>query len=439
MKDPIICPDPLDRSKAFEPEPDWVQSFDYEGMDTMALEEIYPDAPVIGTTEGFQVAQGGIGNCGSIAEIAAYAESTGGTYKLEDGIYPTTPSPSGQYWVRFAQGSKLCWVKIDSKVPQYTSNSRVKCCRPKSASVGLWPSLLEKAKATIYGGAYSMILNKKNPDYLKYQKEFSGWFPTTGELVSEFSRAKQIIDRGGYAIYAWPKQVDDNGDEVKVPGIVTGHAFTSTDAAIAIDSDGTEHQLIHVENPWGGGKDYQNPYAQDSDFWDGISNRDRFLRESEFGGSWWMSWDEFLTLQDKAQIKFHDPLPNPEMPFLVDYTFKFDGSNATEGKWPGLKKLEAACVKPIPLQLEEAGKLSVKISWISKEDLSRSNYHVYFVLGQGPSNEVKKSRKGWWGKPMIDSLELEAGTYELYPATICQNEDRGEVRILIQGDVNFVA
>lgn len=398
--------------------------FDYGDLDTDTLRNIYPDAPLFGeSTEGFHVQQGAIGNCGTIASSAAFAESGDLMEKSIESL------GEGYYAVRFAQGIKVKWVLIDDSVP-VNQRGFPAYCKPVNPEAGIWPSLLEKARATVLGGSYAQITNHPVEEYKADAAEWSGWFPNVQEAISDFDRVLEVMRDGGYAVFSFPSQLDEDEEPIKIPGIVTGHAFAAYDAERLEMKDGTTHDLIQIENPLGwSAKDYHGEFSEDSEIWRQVENSDRFLSQSESGGSFWVTWSELLDLKRAESIRFNVLLPQDGFPVVKEIEQVFGDENRTPHKWPSLAAIQKAQA-PITIVLKESGTLKIEMSW--KKRIGKKQHSYMFLVGE---EETYRSKYAWHGRRLQEVYELEAGTYQLFPAIVHQPTGEGVARLVLQSSV----
>ena len=137
------------------------EGFNYDAYPVRRLEDIYPDGGPLGEdARSWQVGQGMLGNCGTVADIAGFA-SSGGQYTIENSIFPKERSPIGAYAVRVADGIGSRWIVIDSKVPCVSAEGGPLSARPAVGNQDFWGSLLEKAAATVRGGNYQELTNQQ--------------------------------------------------------------------------------------------------------------------------------------------------------------------------------------------------------------------------------------------------------------------------------------
>lgn len=414
--------------------------FDFQGLETAYLEDIYPGEPITdGDANSWEAAQGSSlrsadgsyfgGNCGTIANIVALAACKDPDNTVESVIYPNTPSRTGCYCIRFADGLKYQWIAIDSRVPINRWNKPM-YCRPTQPEHGFWGSLLEKACATIRGDSYQEITN-----HAQQGIAFPGWFPSIRTSATNFEQAKRIIDAGGYAIFAFPKQLDDEtGEVIRVPGIVLGHAFACVDAAQVVDDDGEKHDLIRIENPWRGGADYQGPYNDKSEFWNNASNFNHLVdASSQSGGNWWMSWQELLDVKRESSILFIEKIPTPEFPYVKEAYAKLSENTFTPKRWPNLDQVKDA-IAPIELIVNDYAPLRISLKWWDKQGPCHAR--IFCVNEDGVV--IHKSPYAWWGRHMTYNIDkIEKGKYYFYPVTVDMHSDIGLMHIIFESDKEF--
>lgn len=279
----------------------YVQQFDYTTIEcptateTRYLEDIYPDIPVLGIdgdVGSWEVAQGGLGACGTFAKIAAYA-SNSSQYRLEEGIYPQTRSPHGLYFIRIQDPRdplKMTWMAIDSKVP----------CKPGGKSAFIWPgeslapALFMKSMASGRGGCFDEITNHAQ------LKITMNWFPGELKAIGDFEAFASAIALGGICVFSMVQQFDQAGAKITPHGVVLGHAFAAVDSLQVFDLS-KAHQLVRIENPWGNGLDYVSDYSEDAPFWaqhPDIANKLADARCA--GGDYWVDWPTLKKLAGRS-------------------------------------------------------------------------------------------------------------------------------------------
>lgn len=294
---------------ALAPGQRYVQEFDYQitemptSTEQRYLEEMYPSSTISGRDndyDSWEVAQGGLGACGTFANIACYASIPQSSPRaLEKGICPMTPSPIGLYFVKVADPdvpTQTVWIAIDSKVP----------CKPGGKSSCIFVSdgqplaaaLLMKAAATVRGGSINEITNSAT-----LKRGFLGWFPQVPKTCTTFDEFKDAIDADGIYVFSMTQQYDASGAKITPSGVVLGHAFGAVECV-----EGPDYQLIRVENPWQSGSDFVSEYSDDSAWWDGHPELTELKSHSIASkGNYWVSWDAFKKLTGKSSFNVKVP------------------------------------------------------------------------------------------------------------------------------------
>ena len=277
----------------------YVQPFDYSikemptATTAIALEEKYPNSPLLsadGDLDSWEIEQGGLAICGSIAHLAGYAAiPSDNPYALEKGVYPLERNPYHLYFVRVRDPrnlAKTTWVAIDSLFP-CSASYKLLFCRPIDEA-GFVAQLLLKAMATVRGGSFDELTNSA-----QFKRPFLGFFPHKEVITSSFGIVKAAIAQGSV------NTITFKDNPFPAPGIVLAHAFAVVDA---IEEDG--HQLVRVQNPWGAGKDFVSAtYSETSTWWANYPHLEPKRLAAATGGNFWVGWDELMLIANPVKTR----------------------------------------------------------------------------------------------------------------------------------------
>jgi hypothetical protein len=417
-----------------------VQEFDYSILEepqltqTKYLEEIYPQGSILGATGdlgSWNLDQGTLGSCGTFASVGGLA-AIKTEYRLENSIYPKEYSPHSLYLIRVQDpddpfGTK--WVAIDSKVPVNSSGKSAFGSPYKTNAIA--GSLFVKACATCKGGSYDEITNSA-----KFRKAF-GWFPFVSAIAETFDEFADYLGRGGMCGFAMAQQYAD-GLPIKPPGVIYGHAFAAVDTIKVLNADGTEAQLVRIENPWSEDSDFASVYSENSLFWtEHPELSDKLNDAKQTTGNYWVSWTEFKMLTGQQSFYVNIPFPHPKYPHAKYFRHEFTGEPAFDHT----QHLTAQLVANFPaeglptLTIESETTLILDIRWINGSGDRHVN--LRFVNPQTNQTVARLPEEVWWGGSGTRSVTLAAGIYRIYPSTRDMNSDRGVLQVIALSDKNF--
>jgi hypothetical protein len=413
--------------------------FDYEGNPTRRAEELFPNVPLFDANgaNSYEVGQGGIGDCGTLAHLCGIAEAKN-SFTIEDCIYPTTVSPYGLYMISAAEGFNKKWFAIDSNISVYPPNFKNSwmrgtaiCVSPVKANPTLWATILEKGAAMRTGGKYSSLL----------VESVSTWLPFIYVIATTFEEFKAVTDAGGYGVITYKQPVDAAGVNISVPGIVTGHAFAVVDA-IQIDN----LKVVRVENPWAGGSDYNSEFISDtSPIWDSHPEFAEQLKATKgIDGAYWITFEELQRLSNSMTVECKIILPYIQYPIQKMFEYEFDDTFVNAGctDWPNLielRRVAASKNDKVVLTCNEPTNFYITTLWLPGSTGSRHSY-VNVALDIDLNHAVPRIpfAYGWWHRPSIIKGKLEANLeYHLYPATVSETTDRGKMQIFVLADKPF--
>jgi hypothetical protein len=436
--DPAIAYDQI--AATLEPGQKYTQTgFDYEGLPTKRVEELYPNHPMFDAdgSNSYEVSQGGLSNCVLLSRLCGLSEAKN-KYTVKDLIYPLTVSPIGLYFISVAQGLGRKWLPFDSSVPLYNDPNLWYNGRPRNVDVQknnpvLWAMLMEKGTATIRG-SYAQI------DAGNIQNSFPGWVPIVRKNATTFAEYQAILADGGYGGFSYTQQKDALGNPVSVEGLYLSHEHSLLDA---FEYEGS--QAVRVANPWGGGKDLigSPQFADGSPFWDlspELKAKEAMTKGRD--GEYWLSYSVLCAYMGKSDVLFEIPLPWAKYPHAKTFSFEFtDQTGALFTDWPNQDELMAiaAATQQYELEVFEPTEFYGQTFWHTG---SRGSKHSFLMVfdESDRANKYAKSclpgDKGWWGRPSWTEGTLQPGKYRVYPATV-SNKDRGKLSTFLLGSKPF--
>jgi Calpain family cysteine protease len=427
-------------SAALQPGQKYTQSgFDYEGLPTKRVEELYPIHPMFDAdgSNSYEVSQGGLSDCVLLSRVCALAEAKN-KYQIKDLIYPLTVSPIGLYFISVAQGLGRKWLPFDSSVPLYNDPTLWYNGRPRNVDIQkqnpvLWPMLMEKGTATIRG-KYSQL------DAGNIQNPYPGWVPIVRKMTKTFAEVLSCIAEGGYGGISFTQPKDASGNPVSVPGVYLGHEHSLLDA---FEYEGA--QAVRISNPWGGADDLVGSpqFADDSPFWDLTPElKAKGALTKGRGGEYWISYSVLCSYMGKSDILFEIPLPWSKYPVTKTFDVEFtDATGQLFTDWPNQNELMAIAGLHGQYEIEvlEPTEFYAQTFWGQGATGSRHSFFMVFNDAD-KSNKYAASRlpgdRGWWGRPSWAEGLLMPGKYRVYPATVSRL-DRGKLSTFLLGSKPF--
>ena len=190
--------------------------------------------------------------------------------------------------VRFFKFSKEVYVIIDNQLPVDSQDNFVFARSEQNDEI--WPCILEKAYAKLYGGYENIIAGKVH----RVLAELTGGFPF--EILIETYKTnpnglwQKMINSytNGYLMGAGSPPHEDGDSAVSPQGIVQGHAYSVLEAR---EVEG--HKLIKLRNPHGrGGQEWTGDFSDESEF---MTKRlmDLLKHVKEDDGAFWMNLEDF--------------------------------------------------------------------------------------------------------------------------------------------------
>ena len=285
--------------------------------------------------------QGGLGNCWLISAFSAVAEFPD---KIRALIKQTALSKSGRYVVKLFHPVDEKWTSyvVDDRLPVnkhgHLRNVRLSCAGE------LWPAILEKAMAAMYGNYASLdggnpyvalkCLTGASGDRLVClsRQEAGGWqcwspvfkaapYPTARQLMetswpddgSRGSIARDAdkvldmlrwLDKGRSIMCCGSGGFDDS--KASDSGIVQGHAY----ALLSIETNlgAKQFDLMKLRNPHGqGGQEWSGAWSDGDRMWDRYPDiKEKLKPASKDDGTFWMAREDFVNEFRSISIAISD-------------------------------------------------------------------------------------------------------------------------------------
>jgi len=236
----------------------------------------------------FDVHQGGIGNCGSVASFASSAlhpdvrslvipdDNT-----FEDGQY------TGAFHFRYYRQGRWLDVVIDDRIPCNNESKPHSLAPVRSGNASeFWPCLLEKVRAKL-GNSFEGTKTGGGSSGLE---GVSGGCMEGVDSTSPGSFQKLLKMWEGGA-------VGEIGSQVGNEGWVKGHGYSVTGFAQVNTTDGETVELMRIRNPWGH-HEFTGEWSDSSPEWDRVSqeDKDRLCLTVRDDGEFWFEYKRFKEL-----------------------------------------------------------------------------------------------------------------------------------------------
>jgi len=254
---------------------------------------VQKDPVIVNTIHPSDVAQGQLGDCWILSSITALAEHPNLVEKL---LVTQRVNQVGLFQVQLCVTGLWETITLDEYLP----------CTPqggpkftKALESELWPSLLEKGFAKVYG-SYQRIIEGDAAH---------GMTMLTGRPV----RTMRFKDQSKDGIWAQLMESAATEDDLLTlstslgksklvnTGLQTKHSYTVLDA-----KEGGGVKLLQIRNPWGHGE-WRGAWSDTSDLWTD-EMREIFNPTSDSDdGTFWMSFDDVLKYFSRMTICFCEP------------------------------------------------------------------------------------------------------------------------------------
>jgi len=270
-----------------------------------------------GGVETKDIAQGGLGDCWLMSALSCMSEHEG---LLRTCFLTQEWNDRGKYQVRIYDGRAGKWTvqTIDDMLAVKKKDNSLIFAQPNGRE--LWVVLLEKAFAKFCGDYASLDGGHEiwafealtgDPVFCLLRKP-DGW--TRMDLAHMEGKKRTIGLRKTKEVYndadcfgllrsylrnkaLLTASISSEGEVKKDSGLVAGHAYSVLDARRFSDK-----QLVRLRNPWGT-FEWKGAWSDNSPEWGANPKIKRLIRpKDEDDGSFWMSWDDFITHFDNINV-----------------------------------------------------------------------------------------------------------------------------------------
>jgi calpain-15 len=304
------------------------------------LDGVPPGKPVclFKEIDAADICQGGLGDCWLLSGFAAMCEYPQALMGL---FTQKTLAEDSQYDINLYNFVDGEWQvqTIDDRIPVTGWSSRAAYVAPTGDNE-LWPCLLEKAFAQMFGGygeldgglsttAFAGLCGAGKDELLVLlQGEDLSWRPLQPTL--------EDFHGGGAMVVPWPDGSEDNksnedlfsvlagwdasnyvmcagsesgSDTHKSPeGIVQGHAYTLI--AVKEDIAGSGISLLQLRNPWGQ-EEWQGDWSDHSEKWDEHPEvKAEIDPDCDEDGAFWITMEDFSSQFQTIFVCMKDMGPN---------------------------------------------------------------------------------------------------------------------------------
>jgi len=240
-----------------------------------------------------EIVQGDVGDCWLLSALSVVALRPA---LLRQIVLDDSINPDGRYRVRLFLDGEWETLIVDDLFPCVIGENdelEPKFCRSKSGAI--WPLLVEKAFAQIYGSYDNLSGGYISEALTDMTGGFSQVFSlnTDLEMVASGSLWTHLVhfqDDGDLLLSAGTYNFEDDS----VDGIRPGHAYAILDSREEWDARGW-HRLIKVRDPWGL-SEWNGAWSDsDKERWTRrMRNRVGISAEESADGIFWMSLEDFV-------------------------------------------------------------------------------------------------------------------------------------------------
>ncbi|XP_071807237.1 calpain-A-like [Asterias amurensis] len=241
------------------------------------------------------VVQGELADCWFLASCAGIAPHKDLIKKIipeYQSLCP--PNYIGAIHFRFWRFGRWVDVVIDDRLP--TRNNKLRFAS-SSETNEFWPALMEKAYAKLNGTYLGLAGGMAADAFVDLTGGLSEVFLFTQESVSPdfYCMLYQGIKTQAFLSCS---QKNPNWKNVTADdsGIVSGHAYTITDAQVVyLEKKKKVVKLLRVRNPWGNATEWQGDWSDNSSMWKKISKTDtkKLNPQQKDDGEFWMCFEDF--------------------------------------------------------------------------------------------------------------------------------------------------
>ena len=275
--------------------PEGIESSDVEGWEKITWER----ADNIFNSKNYQVfydgiiaddiIQGGLGDCYFLSAIAALCKFPKLIEKL---FYFKEKSQEHCYGCYYKIGGVWELVLVDDYIPCYGTYGK----NPAFTSTNgneLWVILLEKAWAKLNGNYAKAIGGEPHEVFDVITNAWSEKIKIDNSKSNEIWEKLVNSQKKGFIMTAGTSS-DTYNLNIEELGLVPGHAYTCLEVYEVTTKSG-KVKLIHLRNPWGNGE-WSGDWCDSSRKWtDDIRKQCGKSNKQEDNGSFWMSFEHFLT------------------------------------------------------------------------------------------------------------------------------------------------
>jgi len=246
------------------------------------------------------IIQGMLGNCWWLSSVGAISRKPSFMRK----IIPGGQVLQGEGYVgmvhfRFWRFGKWVDVIVDDLLP--TINGGL-CFGKSSDPNEFWLSLMEKAYSKLHGSYLSLEGGLTSDGLEDLTGGISICYPLQDKTNPNFARILHKAIKNGSFVCAG---ISGSSNMISTTGLVAMHAYSVLGSAIVYNErDGEKVHLVQVKNPWGGKREWNGAYSDESDDWDYVSEADkeRVGAADEENGIWWMPYNDFVANFSDATI-----------------------------------------------------------------------------------------------------------------------------------------
>lgn len=244
-------------------------------------------------TSRFDVNQGVIGDCYMLAVATKLAMFEELFYRVVPADQSFTRNYAGIFHFKFWDINTWAWVDvvIDDRLPTFFG--RMIFARSSDENE-FWSVLMEKAYAKFHG-SYRAIISGPIDRALR---EFTGasaevYLNKESSKESLFSVIKLSLQMRSMVAcgVAEPERMSAM---IAAKGLFNRHAYSVTAVSKVHQEDDGEVKLLRIRNPHGNASEWDGPWGDKSEKWDGVQEQDRKKLQKKDDGEFWISLDDFV-------------------------------------------------------------------------------------------------------------------------------------------------
>ena len=238
------------------------------------------------------IQQGYLGDCYLLCAISSLAERPSLIYRLFD---TDQPNDYGVYAVWLNIDGLWREIIMDDYFPVIKKRDKIEIAFSQTTENELWPLLLEKAYAKVYGN-YSRI-DAGFPLYAL--RDLTGAPYKNIDFDHKMNKKKldalwkELVDaeRRGWICVCGTENTSIT-EEWLCNGLISGHAYSLLDAQEVVDSRGKKCRIVLIRNPHGE-TEWNGDWSDNSRKWT-PQLRKRFSVSVKNDGLFWMGWKDFV-------------------------------------------------------------------------------------------------------------------------------------------------